>query len=134
MKFSNLSFENVEGYQQKCLLRSKSHFFNKQAIQQQSHQRKKLSKVIEVQKICFWETPQASFHELNAVHGELKVKALNGRFYHSNALMHRAVLLYACFSTSCSTAERWAQNRLTSNSKDKHMCQALCSLSSTQFN
>lgn len=73
MVVSDLSFENVEGYQQECLLLSKSHFFNKQVIQQQSHQRKELAKVIEVQEIHFWETPSASFHEVNAAFGELEV-------------------------------------------------------------
>lgn len=110
------------------------HLFNKQAPQWQSHQGKELAKVREVQKIHFWENPWASFHEVNAAHGELKVKALNVVFYHSKALVDQAVLLHGHFSTSCSTAEQQAQNRLTSDFKDKPMCQAFCSLSSRQFN
>lgn len=77
MEVADLSFENVEGYQQECLLLSKSHFFNKQVIQQQSHQRKELAKVIEVQEIHFWETPSASFHEMNAAQGSWKWPVLS---------------------------------------------------------
>lgn len=132
-KFLIYLMKNVEGYQKKCLLLSKSHLFIKQAFQRQSQQGKELAKVTEVQKIHFWEDPWASFHEANAAHGELQVKALNGTFYHSKALVDRAVLLHGHFSTSRSTAEQRAQDRLTSDSKDKRTCQASCSLSSRQF-
>lgn len=133
MEVSNLSFENVEGYQQTWLLLSKSHFFNKQAVQQQSHQRKELAKFT-VPEIHFWETPQGSFHEVCGVHGELKVKALN-----PCSITAKLLCIRLCFSMptfqplapqhSIGHRTGLRQTPWTSNTR-----QALCSHGSTQIN